>query len=415
MAQIIGFASVFVLGRLYEPSQVGELEIVLKISAVLIAIAGLRYEMAIIVEDDQEKANNLTRLSLFLNFIFSCFTLAVLLLFKESIATFFGFSSSNFLLFVPLMVWFSGSAEALLLHRNRDKKYKKISTNRVATSLSGVSYKIGHPILSPFQANGLLVGHILGQAVAFGHMLYKLPLRIFRYSTEQIKQVAKSYKSFPLYSMPGAVLNIVATSLPVFLISYYAGEDATGHFSYAYKLSYLPLSMLAMALGQVYFEKLSRSSTDKAESGELSKELLLFLSGLAILPCIILFFWGQELALFFLGDKWSDAGLYIENTILFYTAMFITNPFFCTFDVYKKLKSELLFNLVFMIFSGTAMIVAYRLFDSTIVALQWFSVIGILLRLSVLQYFFKLVGDFTLTKWLLFAGIIGSIFYITTF
>ncbi|MGB1038966.1 MAG: oligosaccharide flippase family protein, partial [Bacteroidia bacterium] len=405
----------FVLGRLYEPSQVGELEIVLKISAVLIAIAGLRYEMAIIVEGDQEKANNLTRLSLFLNFIFSCLTLLVLLVFKDSIASFFGFSSSDFLLFVPLMVWFSGSAEALLLHRNRDKLYSKISTNRVATSLSGVSYKVGHPFLSLLQANGLLVGHILGQAVAFGHMLYKLPFHVLRYSTEQIKQVAKSYKSFPLYSMPGAVLNIVATSLPVFLISYYAGESATGHFSYAYKLSYLPLSMLAMALGQVYFEKLSRSSNNKTETQELSKDLLLFLSGLGIIPCIILFFWGQELALFFLGDKWSDAGLYIENTILFYTAMFITNPFFCTFDVYKRLKSEFLFNLLFMVLTGATMVMAYQLFDSTIIALQWFSVIGIVLRLSILQYFFKLVGDFVLTKWLLFAGTVGAILYVITF
>lgn len=397
------------------PAQVGELETILKISAILIAIAGLRYEMAIIVEDDDEKAQNLTRLSLISNFTFSCLAFVGILIFGDYLGRLLDFKNLNLLFFVPLIVWLSGSAETLIIWRNRAKKYSKISTNRIASSASSASYKIAHPYLSVFSTNGLVLGHIIGQAVALTHIAWKLPFQVLSFTKEKLVEVARLYKTFPLYSMPGAVLNIFATSLPIFVIGHYAGQDATGHFAYAYKLSYLPLSMLAMAMGQVYFEKLSRSKNDKKKSRKLSQELLLFLFTLVIIPCISLFFYGEEIATFFLGEQWGDAGIYIENTILFYTAMFITNPFFCTFDVYKKLKQELLFNLVFMLLSGAAMILAYEFYDSTVIALQWFSVIGILLRVGILQYFFKLTGKYQLTIWLLITSLGGVLYYILNF
>jgi len=52
---------------LYDADEFGQLEGLLKMATVLVAIAGLRYEVAIVVEDDINEAQNLTRLSLLLN------------------------------------------------------------------------------------------------------------------------------------------------------------------------------------------------------------------------------------------------------------------------------------------------------------------------------------------------------------
>jgi len=62
IAQAIAFGAMIFLGRLYSPVQFGEFEVVFKLSAVIIAIAGLRYELAIVVEDSTAQAQEVTRL-----------------------------------------------------------------------------------------------------------------------------------------------------------------------------------------------------------------------------------------------------------------------------------------------------------------------------------------------------------------
>ncbi len=371
--------------------------------------------MAIVVEDEAKKARDLTRLSIFLNSTISIVLFLIILLFKASVSNWFGIENENLLLFIPLIVWLSGCAEALILWRNREKKYKTISVNRIATSTSATGYKLAHPYLAALPLNGLILGHVLGQLVALVHIAYKLPFKLFRTTKVRLKEVASIYKNFPIYSMPAGLLNLLATSMPVFLISYYAGQQATGHFAFAFKLSYLPLGMIALAMGQVLFERLSRMKDNQKETAEISQNLLKILIAISIIPGIVLFFWGEELMVMAMGEKWQLAGVYVEHTILFYVAMFISNPFFCTFDVYKKLDKELLFNILFIVLGTLSMVLAYHYYNSTLVALQWYSLVGIILRIAVLHYFFGLVGRHKLTWVLLILVVIGSIYYISQF
>ncbi|MBT8326085.1 MAG: oligosaccharide flippase family protein [Bacteroidia bacterium] len=403
------------MGRIYDPEQFGELEVLLKISAVFIAIAGFRYEMAIVVENEARKARDLTRLSIFLNSIISSILLILILLFRQQFSHWLGITNHNILFVIPLIVWLSGCAEAIILWRNREKKYRTISVNRIATSASATGYKLSHPFIASIPINGLVLGQVIGQLVALVHIAYKLPFNLFRTTKKRLKEVAQLYKSFPIYSMPSGLLNLLATSMPVFLISYYAGQKATGYFAYAFKLSYLPLGMIALAMGQVLFERLSRMKDDRTETAEISQNLLKLLVGISVIPAIVLFFWGEELMVWAMGSKWKIAGVYVENTILFYIAMFVSNPFFCTFDVYKKLDKELLFNIVFIAASTLSMILAYHYYQSTLIALQWYSLVGILLRIGILHYFFGLVGRHKLTILLLVTAIAGCIYYILQF
>lgn len=396
---------------MYTPAQVGELEIVLKISAILIVLAGFRYEMAIIVEDDQEKANDLTRLSIFLNTTVTLLSFLVLAFFQEALGDFLDISNTEILYAIPSIVWLGGNTETLIVWYNRQQKYHKISANRLTSASVSAGYKVTHPFYSIFSANGLVLGHMLGLATAIFHLLYKLPFKLLNTTKSSLKAIAAQYKNFPLYSMPGAVLNLTAASMPVFLLNYFDGGDATGHFAYAYKLSYLPLSMLAMALGQVFFERISRNKSNLKEANALSRELLHLLLALTAIPTILLFFWGEDLAVILLGETWREAGTYIESTILFYTAMFISNPFFCLFDVYQRLKQELIFNFLFLVGGAGAMYLAYVQGYDSLVALQWFSVIGIILRFGVLNYFFRLVGGYILPRLLLLSSLAGIVYY----
>ncbi len=397
LAQIIGFAALYFLGRLYSPDDFGELEIFLKLSGVLIAIAGLRYEMAIVVENDKIEAINLSKLTLLLNLCFAVLTFVILLFFKDEIASLLNINKPNFLLFVPLIVWLTSSTETLILFRNRERQYKKITSNRVISSLSSTSYKLGH-YFTPLKFNGLIAGHILGQILAFAHIAQKIPFRITQFKADHLFKLAKKYRQFPFFSSPAALLNILAVSMPVFLISAYSGTEDTGYFANAYKLTYLPMSMLAMALGQVFFERIARLKENKEQAAQLSHKLFNLLFAIGVIPSIILLVWGDSIAPFLLGDQWHEAGIYIQITILFYFTMFLTSTFSSAFETYGKLKVQLVYNAVFLVSTSLVMYLTFESGGETKQALERFATVGIVLRVLILNYFFYLFGKNIIAK-----------------
>lgn len=408
-AQAIGFGAIVFLGRMYSPEEFGELDIFMKMAVVLVAIAGLRYEVAIVVEDDSKTAQDITRLSLILNLFISLLVLLVVISFKSSIASFFKLSHPNILYALPPAIWLLSSTDTLVNWRNRAREYGVISTNRIATSLSGVGYKLAHPFLAVVSGNGLVIGQILGQVVALIHIVFKLPFSLFQTSGDAIRTVAKKYKSFALFSSPAALLNILAVNMPWFMIATFDGQAATGHFGNAYKLTYLPMSMLALALGQVFFEKIARIKSDKKEAAAMSHQLISLMFWAALIPVVILAVWGDQIAPVVLGDQWHEAGIYIQITILFYLSMFLTTSFSSAFSTYNKLNFQLLYNLAFLIFTSCALYFGYTIGGSTRVALAWFTIVGAVLRILVLNYFFVLFGKNLIAKTifaLLFTGIL---------
>lgn len=412
VAQLIGFAALTALGRLYSPEDFGSIETFMKLAGVFAIVAGLRYETAIVVENDIKKAQDLVKLSLFLNASISTLLFIVILIFKDSLAAFFKFGNANLLYLLPVMMALMSFTETLMMWRNRSKEYKHISTNRVLFSLSGTGYKLLHPLTSLTRGDGLFIGQFIAQGLAFAYIAYKLPFQIFSFSKESLFQLARTYKSFPLFSSPAALINLLALSMPVFMITAFDSQESTGYFANAYKLSYLPMSMLAMALGQVFFERIARLKNDQAAASQLSHELFNVMFALAVVPVAILAVWGDRIAPFVLGDQWEEAGVYIQITIVFYFAMFMTSSFSSAFATYNKLKVQLAYNTLFLIATSSALYFGYTIGGSTRVALAWFTAVGTVLRIGVLNYFFVLFGKNLVAKTIFAIATTGILIYL---
>jgi len=411
LAQIIGFGALYFLGRIYAPEDFGEVETIMKLAGVFIAIGGLRYEMAIVVEEKTSQAEELLRLSLFLNFAISALIFCFILFFKNTIGGFFKLNDPNLLFGLPVIVWITSSTESIILWQNRAKKFKKISVNRVLFSSSGTGYKLLHPF-TLVSGNGLFIGQILAQFLALLHMVYKLPVQLFKTTQQNLKAVSKTYRSFAVFSSPAAILNILATSMPVFVISAFDGQEATGYFGNAYKLTYLPMSMLSLAIGQVFFERIARIRSQKENASQMAHQLANTLFFIGIIPVIVMLVWGDQIAPLILGNQWEETGVFIQIMILFYFTMFLTSSFSSAFETYQKLKFQLGYNLIFLICTFGALYLGYRAGGNTRTALTWFSVVGIVLRLSILNYFFVLFGKNLIAKTIFAILITGVLAYL---
>jgi O-antigen/teichoic acid export membrane protein len=349
VAQLIGLAALAALGRLYEPEDFGTVETFMKLAGVFAVVAGLRYETAIVVENHSDTAKDLVRLSLFLNTFISILLFLIILIFNAWIAPIFNFENSSILYALPFTIWIMSSTETLMMWRNRSKEYNRISSNRVLYSLSGTGYKL---------------------------------------------------------------LNLLALSMPVFMLTIFAGQESTGHFANAYKLSYLPMSMLAMALGQVFFERIARLKKEKETASQMAHELVNIMFVAAVIPVCVLAVWGDKIAPFILGEKWEEAGVYIQITILFYFAMFMTSTFSSAFATYDKLKVQLGYNAFFLVATTTALYLGFTLGGSARVALAWFTLVGAVLRIGILNYFFLLFGKNLIPKTIFAIAITAILIYI---
>jgi O-antigen/teichoic acid export membrane protein len=127
---------------------------------------------------------------------------------------------------------------------------------------------------------------------------------------------------------------------------------------------------------------------------------------------VIMAVWGDQIAPIVLGSQWQEAGVYIQITILFYFSMYLTTSFSSAFVSYNKLNVQLIYNSVFLLSTFLAMFLVYELGGSTRQALAWFAVVGIVLRIAVINYFFYLFGKNLVSKTIFALLVTGGLLWI---
>lgn len=392
ITQFLMLLIVPILSKIYTAEQHGDMNSFLQLMAVGSALATLRYEHAIMVESDRNKARDLVKLSLWVNAAWLVLFTAILFVFQKFFFRLLDLNSfENWLYLIPITIFLIGCVETLSVWWNRERKYKKLSGNRIATSATASGYKLIHPSLKMLQINGLVLGHTLGQVISLILYLPKSAKHHLKTNWTSLKELAKQYKTFPSWAMPSTLINVIGTAMPVFIISYFFGRETNGYFANALKLTYIPMGAVGYAFGQVFYERLARYR-DQRERFELSGNIIRFLYFLSLGPVIAMVVWGDIIAPFILGAEWFVTGQMIQIVVVFYFVMSLTSPFASAFEVYGKLNQQLWFTTLFTLSTGLALFLTLHYTNNVYHALMAFSFVGILVRLAMLIACFKLIG-----------------------
>ncbi len=89
LAQVIGFITIPIITRLYSPEQFGSYQNFTTLISVIMVIACLRYEQAIVLPEQKKDAYHLFVLSLIMTFITSAVVLLLCIIFKVILISFF--------------------------------------------------------------------------------------------------------------------------------------------------------------------------------------------------------------------------------------------------------------------------------------------------------------------------------------
>lgn len=351
IAQVIGILVTPLLTRLYVPEAFGVLALFTSITSILGVIACMRYELAIMLPENDEEAANLLGISLGFTLLLSLLTVPILIWGHSPLLRLLNAPElSPYLWLVPPMVLVSGIFLALNYWNSRTKQFGRLSFVRVISSMVTHLTKLGAGYGGYTTGGSLVSATVAGQVIATvvcGGQIWRDDKRLFLRSIRwrQMQSGLERYRKFPLYSTWSALLNSISWQLPVFLLSTFFSSAVVGYYALGFRILQIPMSLIGGSIAQVFFQ---RAAEAKAHGVlvDVVENAFLWLVRVSLFPMFILTIIGRDLYTVVFGVNWAEAGVYTQILSIWAFFWFTSSPLSTLFSVLEKQEFDLKINLV---------------------------------------------------------------------
>ncbi len=350
LASVIPILFSPVIARLYSPEQYGVYALFTAGLGIFVNVVGGRYEMAVLLPKEDSKSKYLIGLSVGVSFLFSGLLFGVICLFYDQLVSMLSLHELGVILyFIPIMIWLMSMFKPLNFWLSRHKAFKRASLAKVVqgTAIAIFTVFLGWIGLE----NGLIFGFAIGWLVFVAFLwLFFSKTGGFKgsFRWRELPVVAKEYIQFPAYNVVGTLANDIAQHLSLFLIGIYFASEELGHFNFSRQYVFVPLSLIAISVSNVYFQRIS---SNIAERNSLKKEfnrLVIILGGTALTFTVFLFFTGEFVFTFIFGEEWRYAGQIVSTLTFSYAIKFVVSPLSNVLPALKELRLANIFPFVYL-------------------------------------------------------------------
>jgi len=361
-AAAISLVSAPFIARLFEPAHYGVAALFIAVAAPASILLPLAFQNAIVVPRETAQAKALVRLSIALSMLL-CGLAIVLLVAAYVLAIPIPLADrlGGWLWMLPLaalVLSLSMVCEGWLT-RTRGFASSAKATFAQATVTSGGRLSFG--ALWGTSVWGLIGPYVVALAVRLG-MLAKAAWnrRCDDGDTAPVREVASEFREFPKYNLPAGFLRALSDNLPVIFFAPIFGAAAAGFYAMADRLIKSPMTMGAMSVRRVY---LQRASAILHRGGNLKRSYLKATGYLALLglpPLLLLMLVGQPLMEFVLGERWAQAGAFVEILAPWLYLMLISRPATALVDLLRQQRLWLRIQISSALFRMLAMLLAWQ-------------------------------------------------------
>lgn len=339
LSQVIPLVFSPLLTRMFSPDDFGKLAIFMAFCSILTIMSTGFYELSILRPLKDILAYNILILIIILSFVTSIVIIIVTLTYHY----FFDLLSSpslslEYLLFLPIGVFFTGMFQGLNYWLIRKKQFKIINFSKITQSLSMVlsSISLGYFGFTEF---GLLIGFIIGVIFSVIPLFFIVIKRRSLISRNFIISVAKIYIDYPKLLMPTSIMNISASQAPIFFITKYFSSVFVGGYSFASRILVAPVGIVSVAIGQIYFKNISEIANSNSQNiRPVFIKTALILSLVSFILFTPFFLFGEDIFQIFFGDAWIVAGTYVEIISIAVFVKFIVSPLSTIFMATNNLR-----------------------------------------------------------------------------
>jgi lipopolysaccharide exporter len=347
-AQAFSVIIYILLSRIYSEEDFGLFGLYMNILNITVIFSTAKYELAILLPENDREAVNLLGLSGLISVLVSLILLLVVVTMNDLICKWIGSEQiSGWLYLVPLSTMLVGWFTSFRNYSNRLKKYRLIAGANIGQSISNSLLKLGLGLLVAGAA-GLIFGVVFGQLVGF-LVFFTVHWRLHRIKTgwiswSEMKRLGRQYILFPKYNMWQGLINNLSGAFPVFILSSYFSTAVAGYYTFGYMILYRPVNLLANAFYQVMFQRFSEK---KQRNLSMHSEVRIFLKRtiqLLLVPFILSGIFFPDIFGFVFGDKWIEAGRYAQILLPWIFMVSLVMPLSFIPDLYKRQRVAMIID-----------------------------------------------------------------------
>jgi O-antigen/teichoic acid export membrane protein len=311
-AQAIGFAVLPILTRLYQPSDFGALQLYQSLLSVLLVMATLRYEIALLRATSTLELKSLLIACCTINLVGAALLGlgAFFLWLIDPIASWL--SVPNWAWLLPVSFLISGISQFATYWLTRNKAFSQSANGKIAQSICYVGTGGLFGVVRPSPA-GLILADIVGKlgSLAWTYRWYRQEWRHLGgpISWQDVKFALRTYREFPFIAVPGGLVNALGGMMTPIMIYATFSAETSGQYGLVERSLTLPVALVLVAVSQVFASQFSERLRAGARSARsLFHNYVFWLSLLGLLPTALLVFSAPELFSIIFGPEWVQAG-----------------------------------------------------------------------------------------------------------
>jgi O-antigen/teichoic acid export membrane protein len=315
------------LSRLYPPAAFGTFGVYLAIVSILAVGAALRYEAALPLPAEETEAADLLALTLVttigLTVVVALGSWLALAVFGDRLSA----DLHPLVALLPVGFLLTGVQQVLTFWAIRRQAFGASAQSSIAQGGTQAASQVVAGAISA-SSIGLAIGYILARS-AGSLRLAPTVERVHRealrgLSVARLRAVARRYDRFPRFALWSSLLSAVSIQTPVLMLAALFDATVVGWFSITIRVLQLPSNVIGLAVGQVFYARVSRAEPSDVTrtSAAMFRALLPIGAG----PMWLLLLGGQYAFSLVFGDAWGGAGLYAQYLAPWLVLDFVSAP-----------------------------------------------------------------------------------------
>lgn len=387
--QLITFLVSPLLTRIYTPTEFGIFGIYLSIVSIIGVIICLRFDLAVLLPEQEQEALDIVSLGIIITSINSLFLLLIFIFFGKYISELIGQPEFRFyLLLVPFSTLFYGIFQLFVHWTSRLRHFSNLALTKAGKEvvIAGTQLSLGG--ILQVGTIGLISGHMMGNITGISILAHRYRARLWQnfssIKIRNLKTVFLKYKKFPQFSSWATFINAISQNIPALLLAFLFSTESAGFYIIASRALSVPAMLIGNSVKQVYFQRASELYNSNQSIYKIFRNTTYHLALIAIVPICIVFIWAEPLFTIIFGAQWIEAGRIASIISLWTFFTFINPPSVVNLFILGLNKTHLVWEIFLLVFRVLSFLAGFIFYDDVIYSICLFTAVGIIFNIILI-------------------------------
>jgi len=390
VSQAVVLASSPILSRLFSVADFGILSVFTSISIFLAVLSTGRYEFAIGLPEEDEKAKQVLLLIVKIGFFVSLSYFGIFFVAKNllKIHDSTGFLKEKTSLLAPIYIFFIAIYSGLGYWFQRFKRYKEITfANAIQVCITAIlSLCFGFLHIK----SGMIISLIIGVILSCFFLIARSPGIITDFFNKPTLAVAKEYSSFPRYMILSDLSLTASQQFIPIVFSILYNTTIVGFFAMANRMLRLPNIVITSSIANVFRNEAIDELRDKGNCQNIYISTFKKLAVMSFPIYLIIFIFSPFLFEWFFGKEWLQAGYFARILSALLMIEFIATPLNSVFYIVEKQKFLMRIQVLLAIGGIFMIYLGYSIFKDPYYSLILFCINSLFFNIVLLYYSYNL-------------------------